>query len=289
MHPNEVPTGVDLVRLLLADQFPRWADLPVTAVTSSGTDNAMFRLGADLAVRLPRIPGAAGNIAREREWMPRLAPHLPVPIPLPVAEGRPGRGYPFPWSVCRWVDGVNPGEGADPVGLAAFVRALRRIEPSGPASFRGQPLVSRDTPTREAIAALDGMVDTVAVTEAWEAALAVPAWSGPPVWVHGDLSPGNLVVRDGALTGVLDFSGVGVGDPAVDLMPAWNLMPASARAAFRRATGVDDATWLRGRGWALSVAVIQLPYYKDTNPVLAANARRVIREVLASRRRPGSP
>ncbi len=162
------------------------------------------------------------------------------------------------------------------------MKALHRIDPTGgPPASRGVPLEMEDDPTRTAIAALRGMVDTHATTAAWDAALQTPAWSGPSVWVHGDLAPGNLLLRGGRLSAVIDFAGLGVGDPACDLIVAWNLLPADARNVFRADLGVDDATWARGRGWGLSVALIQLPYYKDTNPALAANARHVIREVLA--------
>jgi aminoglycoside phosphotransferase (APT) family kinase protein len=241
-----------------------------------------------MVVRLPRIHWAVGNVAREQEWLPRLAPLLPVAIPVPLAEGMPAEGYPWSWSVYRWLDGENPivDRIADPDSLARelaqFVAALHRIDPTGaPPATRGVPLALRDEPTRTAIADLQGTIDTDATTAAWEAALRTPAWSGPAVWVHGDLAPGNLLVRGGRLTAVIDFAGVGLGDPACDLMVAWNLLPADARTVFRADLGVDDATWDRGRGWALSVALIQLPYYKDTNPALAASARHVIREVLA--------
>ena len=291
MHPDEVPTDVALVRRLVATQFPQWTDRAVAPIPSSGTDNAMYRLGDDLAVRLPRVEGAAPDVAREGRWLPRLAPALPVAVPEPVAQGRPGSGYPFPWAVHRWLDGENPvaGSVAEPERLAAdlagFVAALRRVSPAGgPAGGRGVPLSTRDEPTRAAIAALTGRVDTAAVTAVWEAALRLPEWPGPPAWAHADLSPGNVLVTGGRLTGVIDFAVAGVGDPTVDLIVAWNLLPATARPTFRAALDVDDDSWLRGRGWALSISLIQLPYYWDTNPVLAANSRHVITEVLADAR-----
>lgn len=287
MHADEVDTDVALVGRLLAAQFPHWADLPIEPVRSAGTDNALYRLGNDMVVRLPRIDWAVAARDKEHEWLPRLAPLLPVAIPVPLAKGIPGEGYPWPWSVYPWLGGENPTVGriADPDSLARelaqFVEALHRIDPAGgPPAGRGVPLAKRDDPTRTALVALRGMIDTDAATATWEAALRTPAWSGPSVWVHGDLSPGNLLLQGGQLTAVIDFGGVGVGDPACDLIVAWNLLPADARRVFRTDLGVDDATWARGRGWALSVALIQLPYYRDTNPALAANARHVIREVL---------
>ncbi|MFI7277749.1 aminoglycoside phosphotransferase family protein [Streptomyces sp. NPDC049879] len=281
---------------------PRWADLPVAAVASTGTDNAMFRLGDDLAVRLPRIPGAVGNVTAEQHWLPRLAPHLPFAVPAPVGLGAPGEGFPWPWSVLRWLDGANPAVGrlAEPAALAAglgrFVSALRDVPAGGgPAAGRGVPLARRDADTRAAIGELRALAaagtpegrdgrpfDLDAVTAAWDDALRAPAYTGPPVWVHGDLSPGNVLTgQDGRLTAVIDFGCLGTGAPDIDLMPAWNLLPAAARPALRAALGADDAAWARGRGWALSVALLQLPYYRETNPGLAASARHVIGEVLA--------
>jgi aminoglycoside phosphotransferase (APT) family kinase protein len=291
MHADEVGTDVSLVRRLLAAQFPQWAGLPVTAVPSSGTDNALYRLGADLAVRLPRIGWAVDHIAKEQRWLPRLTPHLPLPVPVPLAQGAPGEGYPYPWSVVRWLDGEEAA--LHRVGdlsvlaadLAHFVTALHRVEVGDPPPAlppgRGVPLATRDDLTRSCIATLAGTVDTAAVTAAWETALRAPAWDGAPVWVHGDLAPGNLLLTGGRLSGVLDFGLLTVGDPAVDLLPAWNLFPTDVRYDYGTALGVDDATWARGRGWALSVALVALPYYRDTNPVITALSEHVLHEVLA--------
>jgi aminoglycoside phosphotransferase (APT) family kinase protein len=288
MHADEVDVDVALVRRLLAAQFPQWAGLPVEPVDSTGTDNAMYRLGQDMAVRLPRIEGAVANVEREQRWLPRLAPLLPVVIPTPLGRGMPAEGYPWSWSVCRWLDGENPTvDGIAEPGLLAqdlaeFVTALRRIDTTGgPHAGRGVPLATRDVPTRAAIKDLREIIDTHAATAAWEEALQVPEWPGPVAWIHGDLSPGNVLISRGQLSAVIDFGCMGVGDPTVDLIVAWNLLPAEVRNVFRAALQVDDATWARGRGWALSIALIQLPYYRNTNPVLAANSRHVIREVLA--------
>ncbi|MFI5685128.1 aminoglycoside phosphotransferase family protein [Streptomyces sp. NPDC051636] len=289
MRADEVDVDVPLVRRLIAGQFPAWASLPVERLESSGTENAMFRLGADKVVRLPRHPGAVADVAHEQRRLPRLGPLLPVPTPEPIGRGGPGTGFPWPWSVYRWLEGRNPVAGAvekpGPLAgdLAAFIRALRRIDPrEGPPQHRGVPLATRDAATREAIAQLAyrGM-DTAAVTARWEEALRAPEHTGPPVWAHGDLSPGNVLVVDGRLSAVIDFGTVGVGDPAVDLIVAWNLLPASARGVFREVVGADDAEWARGRGWALSISLIQLPYYWETNPPLAENSRHAIAEILA--------
>jgi aminoglycoside phosphotransferase (APT) family kinase protein len=267
--------------------------LPIEPVESSGTDNAIYRLGDDMVVRLPRIRGGTGPIDKELRWLPELAPLLPVAIPLPLAKGSPGQGYPWHWSVHRWLDGesVDVERMADPVGLGqdlgGFVAALRRIDTaSGPIpeqdGSRGLPLARRDAATRDAIVALDGVVDTRAVTGAWQAALRAPTWQRPGVWIHGDLLSGNVLVDgSGRLSAVTDFGCMTVGDPACDVMAGWTLFSCQGREAFRTAIAVDDATWARGRGWALSFALVALPYYMHTNPVFVRDARHVVREVLA--------
>ena len=293
MHAAEVDTDASLVGRLLAAQFPQWAGLPIEPVASAGTDNAMYRLGEDMAVRLPRIGWATGQVEKEHLWLPRLAPHLPIAIPVPLAKGKPAEGYPWDWSVCRWLEGENATiaritdlrQAANQ--LARFVAALHRIDPTGgppPGAHnfgRGLPLGMRDADTRAAIASLGGMLDTDAVTAAWDAAVQAPAWEGPPVWIHGDLASGNLLIDRGRLSAVIDFGGLGVGDPACDLIVAWDLFSGESRDVFRAALAVDDATWARGRGWALSVALIFIPYYLDTNPVGVEGARRTIDEVMA--------
>ncbi|MBP6016800.1 MAG: aminoglycoside phosphotransferase family protein [Candidatus Promineofilum sp.] len=291
MHPDELDIDILLVSRLLTSQFPHLAHLPLSHVPSSGTDHALFRLGEELGVRLPRIHWATEQAELERRWLPRLASHLPLAVPQPIEMGEPGAGYPYRWAIYRWLVGENAAgnPAADSAqtatDLAHFIWALQAIDPTDgprpdPAGGRGAPLVSRDVETRRAIAASHGLVDMAAVTAAWEAALRAPAHDGPPVWVHGDLEPGNLLLRDGRLSAVIDFCCLAVGDPAVDLIPAWSVFTGAARAAFRAALGVDDAAWARGRGWALSTALIALPYYVDSNPFMAANARRKISAVL---------
>ncbi|MFD8235517.1 aminoglycoside phosphotransferase family protein [Streptomyces sp. NPDC059696] len=288
MHDDELEIDVSVVGRLIAGQFPRWAGLPLRRLESSGTENAMFRLGADKVVRLPRHPRAVQAIAHELHWLPRLGPALPLGAPEPLGRGEPGDGFPWPWSVYRWLDGRNPVPGRieEPVllaeDLAGWVTALRRVDASqGPLGYRGVPLAARDPFVRAAVADLAGRVDTGAVTNAWEAALRAPEHTGPPVWAHGDLMAGNLLVAGGRLSAVIDFGTVGVGDPAVDLIAAWCLLPAAARGVLREAVGAGGAEWARARGWALSIAVVALPYYWDTNPPVAANSRYVIGEILA--------
>jgi aminoglycoside phosphotransferase (APT) family kinase protein len=293
LHPDEVATDVALVDRLLAAQFPQWAGLAIEPVRSRGTDNALYRLGNDMVVRLPRRRRRTAALAKERLWLPRLARHLPLAVPLPLANGTPGEGYPFEWSVYRWLTGTDAtrqrvvDESAFATVLARFVAALQRIEAAdgpGPGEhnvFRGEPLARRDSATRSAIADLRDSIDVDAVTSVWEAALEVPAWEQPPVWVHGDLDLRNLLVERGRLSAVIDWGCLGVGDPACDLAVAWKALSEEARPVFRSALASDDATWSRACGWALSQALGALSYYTlETNRPLVLEARRWLAEVL---------
>ena len=287
MHADEVHTDGSLVQRLVATQFPRWAGLRTARVPSAGTDNALYRLGSDMLVRLPRIHWAVEDVHKEQRWLPKLAPHLPYEIPTPLAMGRPAEGYPWHWSIYRWIEGEPPSVDAleDAPSLAtevaSFVSALHRLDTAGaPRASRGVRLSQQDADTRNAISQLRDDVDTDAVTAAWNDALDLAPWTRPPVWIHGDLKPDNLLCRGGHLRAVIDFGGLGVGDPAADMLIAWTLLPTAARANYRARLNVDADTWQRGRAWALSIALIQLPYYRHTNPALATSARRVIAEVL---------
>jgi len=295
MHADEVETDIGLVRRLLAAQFPEWAELPITPVGSYGTDHDIYRVGGHLAVRLPRIGWAMRQAAKEAEWLPRLAQHLPLALPVHVARGEAAEGYPFDWSVVEWLPGANANDTIEDlsraaVDLAAFVRALRGIETTGAPSrrrgSRGAPLAELDAAVRESVLGLDESFDRQATLQAWEESLNAPAWDGDEVWVHGDLLPGNLLVVDGRLSAVIDWGGLGVGDPACDLQPAWNVFAGESREVYRKELDVDDASWLRGRGWALLQAVIALPYYWETNPGMVRQASHALREVLGSTRVP---
>jgi aminoglycoside phosphotransferase (APT) family kinase protein len=292
LHANEVPSDEHLVRSLVAAQFPEWAELSVRRHPSTGSDHVQYRLGDELVVRMPRKAGVDPQVDKEREWLPRLALHLPVAVPEPVAKGEPAAMYPFSWSVYRWIDAQDaPAEGLDDPALARdlgeFAAALRAVDAvDGPGAGRenfgrGGPLAWRDESTRMAIAEVADEVDVEAISAVWERALVAPVWAGEPAWVHGDLTPENILLREGRLAAVIDWGCLGLGDPAVDLMAAWSIVVGDARQAFREAAGVDDAMWDRARGWALSTALIALPYYAETHPPRAANARVRIREVLA--------
>ncbi|MBY8870337.1 aminoglycoside phosphotransferase family protein [Micromonospora sp. PLK6-60] len=290
--PAVPPIDADLVRRLIAAQFPHWTSLDVRPVEPGGWDNRTFHLGDTMTVRLPSAPGYVPQVDKEHRWLPRLAPRLPLPVPVPLGRGEPGEGYPFPWSVYRWIEGRTAVAEriADPVAfatdLAGFLTALHRPEPSGgpPAgahsAFRGAPLSTYDEETRRAVAALGDRIPVDVVTDIWAGAVE-STWTGPPVWFHGDIAFGNLLLRDGRLAAVIDFGCCGVGDPACDLTVAWTLLSGTSRAAFRAALGVDDATWARGRGWATWKALITLD---DPDPFRAAEARSTLDAVCAEYR-----
>jgi aminoglycoside phosphotransferase (APT) family kinase protein len=290
MHADQIDSDAALVRSLLAEQFPEWADLPIEEVDSTGTDNALYRLGGDLVVRMPMRPSAIAAIDKETYWMPFLAARLPVEVPVPMGWGTPTSGFPWPWSVVSWIDGEDAttanftGHQAA-VDTAHVIAALHSIDPTGgpvpEAPYgRGVPLADRDVFTRRAIAASDPSIDTDAAVRAWEESLRIPAWNRPGVWIHGDIASGNILIRGGRLTALIDWSCLGVGDPACDLIIAWEIFDAAERALLRSELGIDEATWERGRGWALSTAVSELSYYRDTNQFMAARARRQITAVL---------
>ncbi len=296
MHADKVNIDVSLVRRLLAAQFPQWADLPIKPVEFDGWDNRTFHLGAHMAVRLPSAAAYALQVEKEHRWLPKLAPLLPLPIPVPLAKGAPADGYPWQWSVYRWLEGetATAERIADlrqfATALAEFLTALQQIDSAGGPPpgrhnfFRGEPLTVYDAETRQAIAALDGKIDTDAAGAAWEAALKA-TWHGSPVWFHGDISYGNLLVEKGQLCAVIDFGTSGVGDPSCDLAIAWTLFEGESRESFRAALQLDDATWARGRGWTLWKGLITLAEHIDTNPLKVEESRHVIDEVLADRER----
>ena len=280
-----------LVHRLVAEQFPAWAGLPVRPVESDGWDNRTYRLGEELTVRLPSHERYVAGVTKEDRWLPVLAPQLPLPVPVPVATGRPGPGYPHPWSVRRWIPGrpLTPEALTEPTGLAldvaAFLRALRAVEATGgPAAgvhsfFRGCPPLAYDAEVRAALDELGGEVDRRGAEEAWRRALG-STWSSPPVWFHGDVAPGNLLLDDtGRLAAVIDFGTCGVGDPACDLVLAWTVLDGDARTTFREAAGLDEGCWHRGAGWALWKALIVLAGRSGTAAEDAAQ-HAVVREVL---------
>lgn len=260
----DVAIDADLVRGLLADQRPDVAGLRLAPV-ASGWDNAAWRLGDDLAVRLPRRELNATHAIHEARLLPRISARVPLAVPLPVHRGAPGRGYPWPWLIVRWIPGADavttpPSSTVDAADrLADFLTALWAVDPEGaPANpWRGGALVERDELVRRRLAEVGDRLGVAPsrLRDVWEAALAAPRHPGPPVLIHGDLHPANLVVADGRLVGVLDFGDLTAGDPATDLIVAWSLLDHAGRARLQRQLELDEATWLRGAGWALSVAL----------------------------------
>ncbi|MET8085496.1 aminoglycoside phosphotransferase family protein [Micromonospora sp. NPDC005237] len=293
MHADQVDVSADVVAALVAEQFPRWRGLPVRPLRSAGTVNALFRLGTEFVLRFPLRPSAdpalRDTLRQEQEHAVLLAAHLPIAVPEPLALGAPGDGYPGWWTAYRFIPGetAQPDRIDDPDvfarDLAAVVVALYGVDTGGrswPGFGRGGPLADQDADVRAALAVSGELTDTVALAEVWDRCRNARRDDPVDVWIHADLMPGNLLVRDGRLAAVIDLELVQVGDPAVDLMPAWNLLDPGSRETYRRALGVDDATWERGRGWALAQAINALPYYVDTNPVMADIARHTLRAVL---------
>ncbi|GHC47966.1 aminoglycoside phosphotransferase [Gemmobacter tilapiae] len=259
-----------LVDDLLREQFPEWAGLPLRRVDEDGWDNRSFRLGEAMSVRLPSGAGYADQVGKEAEWLPVLARHLSVRVPKVLGVGQPGAGYPFPWSVRGWIAGETASDArvVDAVGLAGelggFLKALQGVPsvggpPPGRHNFlRGGDLAVYDAGAREGLGRIADRFDLGKGLAIWERALA-SRWQGPPVWLHGDVAWGNILLDDqGRLTAMIDFGCCAVGDPACDLVAAWRMFDAPARRAFQEAVGLDAATWDRARGWALWKSAITL-------------------------------
>ena len=277
LHPGEVEIDAALVEALVREQFPRLLG-PIREIRSTGTVNAIYRLGERHYVRLPRLAHWVTDLEMEWTWLPQLAPRISLRVPVPVALGEPTEAYPYRWAVYEWIEGA-PYDGEDELAaaeaLAGFVAELRAIGPL-PGAPRGgrRPLAELADETR---AVLSG-----AALEAWERALDAPVWDGSePVWIHTDLLRPNVLVDGGRVRAVIDFGGVGMGDPAADVIPAWAVFGPAGREVFRRALEVDDGVWERARGYALHQAAMIVPYYARTNPGFVVLARRTIEQVLA--------
>jgi aminoglycoside phosphotransferase (APT) family kinase protein len=280
LHTGEVGIDDALVRQLLRSQFAAWADLPLRRVSSTGTDNAIYRLGDAMGIRLPRIHWAVDQIGKEYSWLGRLSPHIPVAVPLPVARGRAESGYPYPWLIYQWLQGEDL-QHADiddfnqlARDLAAFVIALGRVDAMGgpPAGARGGPLAPHDETVKSTLRLLGSSIDTDRALAVWRAALDADQWSGSSVWVHGDFLPGNILIRGSRLSGVIDWSAAGLGDPSCEAMLGW-FLPSESRTVFRESLTFDDATWARARGWVLQQTTLFILYYADKLPDAVAAAR----------------
>lgn len=276
VHADELDIEEGLVRALLAEQFPEWAELPLVRA-GDGTVNVIYRLGTDMAVRLPRRQAKDDT---EERVLNRLAPWMSMEIPRMVERGTPGLGYPWTWWVVTWVDGELPTGPVPAEDVAAFLVSLQGVDAADapePAGGRGKPLAWRDRAVQDALA----QVDAPGAAELWQEAVAAPEWAGSKVWIHCDLDRRNVLVRGGRLAAVIDWEGAGAGDPAVDVMAAWKLVSRAERDRFRELLEIDDATWLRAQGWVLSQALIALAYYTpESNPPIHAEATRWLAEVL---------
>jgi aminoglycoside phosphotransferase (APT) family kinase protein len=287
MHADEVDTDSSLVQRLVAGRFPEWARLPVEPVFPRGTDNANYRLGTDKLVRLPRQAEKVAGVERELEWLPVFADAVPLTIPEPLGRGEPAEGFPFPWAVFTWVEGENLAvdEIADPehtaVELAELVLAIRSLDPTGaPPALRRDSLRELDGWVQTCAAKLVGRYDAAALLAAWDEAVGLPPWDGPPTWCHCDLDLRNLVFRDGHLSGALDWGWAGIGDPASDVS-AWKILPTEAHETFWNAVGADDQEIARARGWTLMQSAGALSYYTpENNPALYFEGERWLNELL---------
>jgi len=287
LHDDELAIDEELVRGLLRDRLPDLAGLPLARVPSLGTVNALYRLGDDLVVRLPRAARWGGDVEREAAWLPVIAPHLSLDVPRVVAVGRPTDAYPCTWAVYAWLEGRSwdaapPDDEREAArALARLVRELGAIDPAGAPRAGRRPLREVDDETRAALDAAADLVDHDRATAVWAHAVAGDPWRGAPVWIHADLLSPNLLVRDGRLAAVVDWGTCGAGDPASDLVPAWAVLGPAGRSELRAALDVDEATWVRARGIALAQAAAIVPYYRRTNPAFAATGVRTIEQVVA--------
>lgn len=290
LHEDQLTSDTELVRRILRDQHPQWADGAIVEITSTGTDHALYRLGDNAIARVPLRQSATRPIETEFQWLPWLAERLPIEVPRPLARVKPSSAFPYPWSVHSWIDGecgttASIDRDLLAVDIAGVLRALHSLDPLGPPSvqaycLRGIPLELRDQTTRKAITACGQWIDAAAATTAWETALDAPVWTGRPVWIHGDLAAGNMIFRHARLVALIDWACMAVGDPACDLIVAWELLDERARSTLRSEMAIDDATWERARGWTLSTAVGALAYYERSNPFMADQARHKLRTLL---------
>lgn len=289
---TKFPISLALVEELVQAQFPSWAGLPIRPVKYSGWDNKTFHLGESMSIRLPSAAPYADQVKKEQEWLPRLAPHLPLPIPNPLAMGKPTISYPWHWSIYQWLEGGIARKNSIAnmnifaTDLAHFLRQLQSINTPGAPSpgdhnfHRGGQLMVYDQETRDTVNKLEGQIDTESAMAVWEAAL-LATWNGPPVWVHGDIYPTNMLVNNGRLCAVIDFGCSAVGDPACDLMIAWSFFDEETRETFRRSIGLDAATWARARGWALWKALLEVERNQHNHSPEGKNAHRTIKAILS--------
>jgi aminoglycoside phosphotransferase (APT) family kinase protein len=291
MISDALNIDLNLVRRLIASQFPSWSDLPITEVLPNGWDNRTFRLGDRMSIRLPSAERYAAQVDREHRWLPVLSDKLPLPIPTPLAIGKPDDSYPYKWSIYGWIDGDTAiPERIDNMpmfasALSEFLVALRSVDTSGApgpgAGYRGGDLGIYNDQTRRAIEMMgaESNLDRELLTDIWDTALA-SKWNKPPVWIHGDVSSGNILVKDGTISAVIDFGSTAVGDPACDLSIAWTMFDEKSRDTFRNGMDLDEMTWTRGKGWTLWKALIILSGISETNTVEGERSRQTVDRIL---------
>lgn len=291
LHAKEWHIDDSLVRTLLLEQCPIWAHLRLQRLRHSGTDNIIYRLGNEFLIRLPRTPESALRTQKEHLWLPVIGDKLPLCIPVPLFMGVASSRFPGPWTIQPWFQGQTADqlaldEATVADQLAQWLCALQQLPTSeellpGPHNFyRGTPLYERDDEVQAALRQLKSLIDTTMVSKAWKVLRDTPPWPYPPTFIHGDLLPNNILVMAKRITAILDFGGLGIGDPACDLIPAWRLLSTRGRIRFQQQLKCDQNTWLRGQGWALSIGLIALPYYRYTLPDFAKLAEYMIREVM---------
>lgn len=285
---------IDLVRKLILEQFPEYSSLPITSVEKQGHDNRTYRLGEGLLIRMPTAESYALKVPKEQELLPKIAPHLSVNISMPIKMGDPSEDYPYQFSIYKWLDGKSANflHINDQVleyialELANFLKELHsinNIEGPGPGQhnwWRGGCVDVYDKGARAQITNLADMLDTNKAMDLWVKACSTK-WSNPPVWIHGDFASGNMLIKDNKLSGIIDFGGMGVGDPACDLVIAWTFLKGKSREIFKEAMKLDDDTWMRARGWALWKATFELCNIMDKNSLDATKQIKIIEDVLA--------
>jgi aminoglycoside phosphotransferase (APT) family kinase protein len=291
---DTVNIDIDLVRKLIGEQFPKWAHLPIYPVQASGWDNRTFHLGDTMSVRLPSAERYADKVHKEQKWLPFLAQQLTMPIPTPLAMGNPSKEYPWHWSIYRWIEGKSANLfNADELDLpsiarqlALFLKELQKIDSEGvplvggPHNFfRGDSTRVYDTQAREAIVQLQDLIDAPAALHVWQKSIST-TWDKKPVWIHGDVSEGNILIKDGKLSAVIDFGGMGIGDPACDLVIAWNFFHGESREVFKSAMDLDQATWERARGWAIWKALITVASLEDKKGAKAQKQMNIINDII---------
>jgi len=291
MTDDALTINVNLVQQLVTSQFPDWSDLPITEVHPNGWDNRTFRLGDRMSVRLPSAERYSLQVDKEQKWLPILSEKLPLPVPIPLAKGKPNHNYPYNWSIYEWIHGdTATSERIDDMpkfatALGAFLTALRRVNTTGGPGpgpgHRGGDLNVYSNQTRQAIEILrlESNLDTELLAEVWDTAVA-SKWVNPPVWVHGDISSGNILVKSGEIAAVIDFGSTAIGDPACDLSIAWTMFDQDSRDAFRISMDLDDDTWARGRGWTLWKSLIILSGLDKTNTVEGKRSLETVYQIL---------